>query len=226
VTPRATKAPTTPPRRTQRERREATIAALLDATIASILAVGYARTTVKEICARAELSHGALFRFFPSLIALVIAATEEVTRRQIAQFEARFARASPGAEPLATALAILRDTCRGPTNTVLYELLVAARTDEGLRRALRPALRRYDAAIFATARKVPGTDALPDGALELLLTTVIHAFDGEAMQRAVWPRPDLDAPRMDLLVGLLRCFSGDATGDRRPPRPARTRAKA
>ena len=82
----------TPPRRTQQERRETTIKKLLQATIDSLREVGFVRTTVKEICKRAGVSHGALFRFFPSVLDLVLAASEEVGRRHIAEFHARFAR--------------------------------------------------------------------------------------------------------------------------------------
>lgn len=191
------------PRRTQRERREATIAKLVDATIGALLDVGYAKTTVKEICARAALSHGALFRFFPSVLDLVLAASEEVARRQIAEFERRFAEASGGEDPIATALHLLRETCRSPTNTVFYELLVAARTDPDLRSALVQPMRRYYETIRQTAESVPGTEALPPGALEVLLFTAIHTFDGEALARIVLPRPELEEPRLDLLLGLL-----------------------
>src|SRR5262245_39193440 len=106
TTTAAVKAPKVakPPRRTQRERREATIAALVDATIESLLDVGYAGTTVKEICTRAGLSHGALFRFFPSVLELVLAAGREVGRRQISSFEKSFARARKGPDPIGAAL--------------------------------------------------------------------------------------------------------------------------
>ena len=193
-----------PPRRTQRERRETTITKLVDATIASLLEVGYTRTTVKEICGRAGLSHGALFRFFPSVLDLVLAAGNEIARRQIAEFETSFARMDHGPDPIAAALVLLRAACRSKTNTVFYELLVAARTDRELRRALVPSVRRYYAAIRATAAKVPGTEAFPPAVLEVLLFTAIHTFDGESLARIVLPQPALEEARMALLVQLLQ----------------------
>jgi AcrR family transcriptional regulator len=199
-----------PPRRTQKERREATIGKLVDATIESLLAVGYTRTTVKEICSRAGVSHGALFRFFPSVVDVVLAASEEVARRQIAEFERRFARAKGGADPLAVALLLVRETCRSPTNTVFYELLVAARTDRELKRALAPSMRRYYETIRAAARGVPGTEDFPDEVLEVLLFTVIHVFDGESLARIVLPQPELEDRRMALLEGLLELARASA----------------
>lgn len=188
------------PRRTQRERREATIGKLVDATLGSLLEVGYARTTVKEICTRAGLSHGALFRFFPSVLDLVLAAAEAVAKRQIDEFEARFARATGGGDPLRTAIALLRETCRSPTNTVFYELLIAARTDPDLQRAMRPSLERYYEAIKQTARRVPGTEAFPPEVREALLFTAIHLFDGETLARIVIRDPESEERRMALLM--------------------------
>lgn len=198
-------------RRTQQERREATIGKLVAAAIESILAVGYAATTVKEICRRARLSHGALFRFFPTLLDLTLAAAEEVGRRQIAEFERRFAAIDGGEDPLDAALGLLRDACRSPTNTVFYELLIAARTDAALRRALEPGIRRYFDAIRDAARLVPGVEALPQEALDALLFAAIHLFDGEALVRIVLPRPDAEEARMAMLkmaIGLFTRRSG------------------
>jgi AcrR family transcriptional regulator len=200
------------PRRTQRERRETTIKKLVDATLASLLEVGYARTTVKEICTRAGLSHGALFRFFPSVLDLVLAAAEAVAKRQIDEFEARFARAANVAAPLTTAIGLLRETCRSSTNTVFYELLIAARTDPDLRRAMRPSMERYYEAIRQTAHRVPGTEAFPPEMLEVLLFTAIHLFDGEALARIVIRDPEGEERRMALLMSFFEVVRAQQPG--------------
>lgn len=186
-------------RRTQKERREATIHTLVDATLESLLAVGYARTTVKEICGRAGLSHGALFRFFPTVLDLVIAAGEELAHRQIAFFEKNFAPA-PGEKPFAAGLRLLREACRSESNTIFYELIIAARTDRTLHKALQPAMQRYYAAIRETATRVPGTEDFPPELLEVLLFSAIHLFDGETLSRLVVKQPALEERRMELLV--------------------------
>ena len=53
--------------RTQQQRREDTIARLLDASIDTIIEVGYARASAKVITQRAQVSDGALFRHFPTM---------------------------------------------------------------------------------------------------------------------------------------------------------------
>jgi AcrR family transcriptional regulator len=193
----------TPARRTQRERREATIAKLVEATIASILEVGYARTSVVEICRRAGVSHGGLFRHFGSLVDLVIAAGEEVARRQMASFQERFSALEDSDDPLRAALYLLRDGARAPINVVFYELLVAARTDADLHRAFAPFCARYANAIAAAALAIPGARRWPLDELAVLVSSAVHLFDGEALVRTLLPMPELEERRMQLLVDFL-----------------------
>jgi hypothetical protein len=60
------------PRRTQQERRDGTVRKLLDAAAESLIELGYANTSVQEICKRAGVSHGGLFRHFSSRVELMI----------------------------------------------------------------------------------------------------------------------------------------------------------
>ena len=55
-----------PPRRTQAQRREGTIGALLDATVACLTTRGYAATSTAAVCAEGGVSQGALLRHFPT----------------------------------------------------------------------------------------------------------------------------------------------------------------
>src|SRR5690606_38197790 len=138
-----------------------------------------------------------LFRFFPSVVDLVVAAGEEVARRQIAEFERRFGgKKQP---TLADGLLLLREACRSDINTVLYELLIAARTDRELKKALRGPMKRYFQAIRDTAHRLPGAEAFPRETFELLLFTAIHVFDGEALASIVLPQKELEQPRLALL---------------------------
>ena len=61
-------------RRTQAERSARTQAALLDATVESLIELGYGRTTTTEIAHRAGLSLGALLHHYPTKTDLLVAA--------------------------------------------------------------------------------------------------------------------------------------------------------
>lgn len=187
-------------RRTQQERKDATVARLIDATIGSILEVGYARTSVGEICRRAGSSKGGLFRHFETRLDVVVAAAEAVADRHLDEFGAAFAdREDVG---VADALSMMRDRHRDDINVVWFELLVAARTDGELRERLEPVTRRFHAAMDDLARLVPALAALPEAERHLLVSFARNQFDGETITRAVVPDPPSEDARLALLVDL------------------------
>ncbi len=55
------------------------------------------------------------------------------------------------------------DVTANATNTVMFELLVAARTDEKLRATLQDVLAEYATYIHDTAKALPGADQFPGG---------------------------------------------------------------
>ena len=108
--------------RTQQQRREDTIARLLDACIETIIEVGYARTSAALITKRAQVSDGALFRHFPTMGDLMAATAHEVGRRQLEVAATRMADIPTDKPALGEVLTIIRDLTRNPTNTVIHEL--------------------------------------------------------------------------------------------------------
>ena len=189
--------------RTQQQRREETIARLLDASIDTIVEVGYARASAAVIARRAEVSDGALFRHFPTMGDFMAATAEEVMRRQLGLFSKRAAEIPADKPALEAALTILRDVTGNATNTVMYELLVAARTDEKLRATLKDVLTEYAANIYETARELPGADQFGDETFAALTAILTNTFDGAAIVRSVLPQPELEDKRIELLTALL-----------------------
>lgn len=192
------------PRRTQAERSASTVAALIDATIETIEELGYHRASLGEICARAGVSKGGLFRHFDSRLDLVVAAAKEVGRRHLDGFR------SLGPATIEEQLIFARSRARADINAVWFELLIAARTDEHLRAQLTPvAIWLYDnieelALASTLAQKVEPNLA------RLAATSVVHMFDGEAVIRAVLPRPADEEAR---LAGAVALFEGVAGAD-------------
>lgn len=72
--------------RTQAERRYETQQKLLDATVACIVSHGFSRMTTIEIARAAGVSQGALFRYYPTKTAAVVAATEHLFQKVMADF--------------------------------------------------------------------------------------------------------------------------------------------
>ena len=189
--------------RTQQQRREETIARLLDASIDSIIDVGYARASAAVIAKRAQVSDGALFWHFLTMGDFMAATAREVMRRQLDSFTKQVAEIPADKPALQAALTIMRDVTGNPTNAVMYELMVAARTDEKLRTTLQEVLTEYAANIYDVARALPGADQFPDDTFIALVAIITNTFDGAAIVRAVMPQPDLEDNRIALLARLI-----------------------
>lgn len=193
-------------RRTQQERREGTIRKLLDAATETLIELGYAEASVQRICTRAELSQGALFRHFATREALMVAVGEDVGERLLERTKRKLAASSSseGEPDVATAMRIVRDACRSRLNQAWYELEIASRTNDNLRKALEPVARRYYADIAQAARDLLPTLAAKLGdSFDVLVATVIAVFDGETMHRFVTKEPALEDARFELLAGAL-----------------------
>ncbi|MEW2484313.1 helix-turn-helix domain-containing protein [Mycobacterium sp. NPDC049093] len=192
--------------RTQRERSEATVAGLLDACIETIIEVGYARTSAALITKRAHVSDGALFRHFPTMRDLMAATLREAGRRQLELYTTRIAQIPAERQGPEAVLLILRDITHNRTNGVIYELLVAARTDEKLRALLRDEIDAYQQKIFDAAKSVP-TDDLDSSDVEgfgALVTLLLNAFDGAAIFQGVLSHSDaIERRRITMLASLL-----------------------
>lgn len=189
--------------RTQQQRREETVGRLLQACIETIVEVGYARASAAVITKRAGVSVGALFRHFETMSDFMAATASEVLRRQVESFTKQVAEIPADRPALEAALTILRDITSSPTNAVLYELMIAARTDAKLNVHLGDALGPYSAKIYAAARTLPGADGIPEETFPVLVALLTNVFDGAALVRGVLPDPDLEGRRIALLTAII-----------------------
>jgi AcrR family transcriptional regulator len=189
--------------RTQQQRREETVGRLLEACIDSIVEVGYARASAAVITKRAGVSVGALFRHFETMGDFMASTASEVLRRQVESFTKQAAEIPTDRPALEAALTILRDITSSPTNAVLYELMIAARTDEKLNAHLREVLAQYTAKILDAARALPGAEGFSEDTFPVLVALLTNVFDGAAIVRGVLPEPELEERRIQLLTALI-----------------------
>ncbi|GAB2633032.1 TetR/AcrR family transcriptional regulator [Nocardia goodfellowii] len=200
------------PRRTQSERRAATVAKLMDATIAAIGEVGYQRATVQEICGRAELSVGAMFRQFDSRLDLIVRTSEEIISRQIAGFGAVMEQLGSQADSLDTALRFLRDAQAGNLTHALREIYLAARSDAELRTRIAPNVENYYERIVSEVERTRVLARFPEDKREPLFFLVLHLFSGQAVVRGVIPNPAMDDAVLALIEDLLVTYAEKHTG--------------
>jgi AcrR family transcriptional regulator len=193
--------------RTQQQRREETVSRLLDASIDTIVEVGYARASAKVIAKRAEVSDGALFRHFPTMGDLMGATAHEALRRQLDSFTKQVTEIPSNQPALPAVLTILRDLTGNAISAVAHELFIAARTDEKLRTTLQEVMATYVENIHDVAMALPEADGYPADEVAAIVATFINAFDGAALVRAVMPSSDISSDieekRIRLLSSLL-----------------------
>ena len=188
-------------RRTQKERREGTIRKILDAATETLIEIGYSEASVQRICDRAEVSQGALFRHFPSREDLMVAVGEDVGERILEAYRKKLS----GNREILNAVELIRDACRSKINAAWYELQLAARTNEHLRKALEPVSRRYYEHIIEAARELQPQAALKLGPMfDLVVTSIIALFDGETTHRFLVRDDGLEDARLALIVRAVQ----------------------
>jgi AcrR family transcriptional regulator len=160
-------------RRTQEERSATTRAALLDATIDTLVREGYAATTTTAIAERAGVSRGAQLHHYPTKADLVAAAIEHLATKLLGQFAAAIEGMSES-ERIDFVIDALWSSFSEPLLPAWVELSVAARTDTDLRRRLRGVADRMRDAIIERSSSV---DAL------LVVTMTLCLLEGLSLER-------------------------------------------
>ncbi|WP_278312399.1 TetR/AcrR family transcriptional regulator [Lolliginicoccus levis] len=193
-------------RRSQAQRRQATMAAIIEATITAIDEVGYSAATIQRIADRAGVSTGAVFRHFPSRIDLIAAAADEVGARQIAVFRDLLPQHAAQTEQPSIKLILesTRAIYRAPYGTFWDEINVHARTDQHLRERLEPAISRLRAATDAVTNDVPGLADLPARERKALRNLAIAAFSMEARLAIADDDPLVGDELAELLLRIAR----------------------
>lgn len=184
-----TEAPTRPRRRTQAERRAATRAALLEATIDSLVESGYASVTTKEIATRAGVTRGAQAHHFTNRTQLVTEAVRYLSQKLIVEFVSPLESHASERDTVIATLDRLWAVHGSEVFAAAIELWLAARTDEELRTELVSLERDVlDAVALTSRRTLPRLSTLPGTAG--VLSTTLATMRGLAMLRFV--RDDVD----------------------------------
>jgi AcrR family transcriptional regulator len=126
---------TRPP--TRREQRDNTRLRILGAAVTVLIERGVARTTTLEVQQQAGVGRGTLLHHFSTHSDLLAATVVELVRQNEANVDREARRWSSLSDPLARAIRTLADAAAHPSYLAELELWVVARTDDGLRDALR-----------------------------------------------------------------------------------------
>ncbi len=187
------------PTRSPRER-------VIEAAIACFARAGFHGASMQEICAEAGMSPGALYRYFPSKVA-IIKAIAEAERIQHAAFFERMAAAEDPVEALAgMGVDMLESMLSNPVAVLATETMAEALRNPEIASLFDVNIREARAAIVAAMRRGQAS-GLVDPALdvETACQLIMAMGDGLCAHQAL--DPTLTAARFrPVLQTLLRRF--------------------
>jgi AcrR family transcriptional regulator len=183
-------------RRTQKERRDETRRAVLDATVACLTELGYAGTSTIEVQRRAEVSRGALLHHFPSKAGLMVEAVRHLAWLRGRDLRRRMGDLPERGDRIGAAIDLLWECFSGPLFYVTMELRTAARSDAELRAPLAEAEREVRGFIGMQFREVFGARVADKPGFEDALDTTIQFMIGAAMTRLLHNDPERVAALM------------------------------
>ncbi|MDD9944132.1 MAG: TetR/AcrR family transcriptional regulator [Myxococcales bacterium] len=174
-------------RRTQGERSAETRRKILDATLEALIELGYAGTSIPEVCQRAGMSRGALLHHFPTKAELVIEAVAHLASRRGRELRRLAETDEVSGDAIECVFELMWNVFAEPTFHAALELWMAARSDPELREALVPMERAIGRGLDRLWRGLPGAPELaePEAGkrLEDLIAITLHMLRGMALQR-------------------------------------------
>ena len=195
-------------RRTQEERASATRQKLCCATLQCLAELGYKKTSVSQIVKKAGTTVGARLHHYPYKIDLVEAAFEyhfETAIRRVENFLR--AREEVSLEDFVDFVWLdWLDTYHGDSFPAVVEGLVAARTDEDLRRRLTPLFEHWYQFQDGTFRSLFGK-TMPDLPLETLMSATTALFRGMMVVQSVRPDPAYHRRLIDLWLTMFHDYA-------------------
>jgi AcrR family transcriptional regulator len=193
-----------PIRRTQQQRREATQARLLTATQSALVERGYAGTTTTEVCRRAGVSQGALFKHFASKGELLAATAEQLFAHLIDAYRDTLPRLAGVQDRAAAAVALLWDVFEDARLLAAIELYTAARTDRELALRLAPVAERHGENLRQLAHELFPEAAARNPDFDAVVSVVVQAIQGATLGSLASGDRRAFAPMLALLTDLVR----------------------
>jgi AcrR family transcriptional regulator len=135
----------------QAQKSAATRAQIIRAAIGCIVESSYSNTTMMKISEKAGLSRGATLHHFPSKMDIIRAAVDYLFEKRLQAFRRSIREISKGADMAHLAVQAYSAHLNHPLYIALFELSVAARTDDELKQILAPAQLAFDQEWYQTA---------------------------------------------------------------------------
>ena len=191
-------------RRTQAERTATTRAALLAATVDTLVERGYRGTTTSDVARRAGVSYGALLHHYPTKADLLSAAVAHLLDQRITEFRKAMADLPPQTVTRDAAIDVLWTMFSGPTFTAWLELWLAARTDPELAAAVTAVDREFSDTSIELFRELFPEESAADPDLPVTAVATLFTFlNGLALSNLI---PGCMPMPADDLLGIFKAL--------------------
>jgi len=178
-------------------------ARLLEATVESLLEVGYSRTSTIEVAARAGVSRGAQLHHYPTKKKLVAAAVRHILGMRLEAFRVAFAKLPEGADRFTAAVDLLWEGASSEAFYAWLELLVAARTDASLRKTIVDTQKEFSEQVQATFRQFFSPTREHNNPFDVAPVFALSLMQGLALQRIV----DGQDQRIQMCLQVLKALA-------------------
>ncbi|MEE4174963.1 MAG: TetR/AcrR family transcriptional regulator [Xanthomonadales bacterium] len=188
----------------QARKSEATRNQIINAAIRCIVESSYSNTTTMKIAEKAGLSRGAMLHHFPSKLDIIRAVVDYLHDKRLQAFRRSIKEIPEEADMVRMAVRSYWAHVNHPLYIAIFELAVAARTDEELRDILHPAQKAFDAEWYNTAREVfPEWQSDPD-AFDLALNLTQQLMEGMSISHFTHARETDEEALLDYLEAKVR----------------------
>ena len=175
---------------------------IIDAAITCFARSGFHGASMHEVCVEAGMSAGALYRYFPSKVA-IITAIAEAERAQHAAFFERMAEADDPVEALASiGIDTLEQMLTGPNAALCAETMAEAIRNPTIRDMFDRNIREARAAVVTALKRGQARGAVDRGLdVETACQLIMALGDGLCVHQAL--DPTLTATRFRPVLQLL-----------------------
>ncbi|MDX1706876.1 TetR/AcrR family transcriptional regulator [Pseudidiomarina sp.] len=169
---------------TQAQRSAATRATLLNATIESLIDVGFAATTTRSVANRAGISQGALQHHFRSKNDLVDAAIFWLSQKLASDINAATIGGNNDRERIAFVIDRLWEVHNLRIAPAVFEMYAAARTDSNLAAAVAKLVKQQNHLLHTVCRQLlPELSAMPGFSDQLAI--ILAMLRGTVILRSI-----------------------------------------
>ncbi len=203
-----------PIRRTQEARSESTQRLLLDATIDSLIVMGYAKSTTQWIANKAGLTRGAQIYHYPNKQDLIVAATDLLFKSFIDDvIVLATSTRENDLDMNAFIEGIWERFFAGRFFYASLELIVAARNDEALKKRLIPLIRELHQTLDEIWNRYFHDTSLSVARIDTLLNLTLCLFRGMAVQAVLREDPSYYRELIDAWKDILPKLVTEESGN-------------